>query len=236
MSSKGENKRAKSRSMPRTVQVSKKNDYWTVRTKAGPHTRETSIALGLVVRNFTGIASKMKEAKHILNSGEIKVNGVIRTSHQFAIGLFDAIAVEKQKLFYRVLLDTKGRVVLKQVEAELKHKISRVTNKVMSPKGVQLTTDDGKTYYGVEAKVGDSLKVSLTSGKVESVLPLKEGAVVYMIKGAHCSQTAKITGIVEGTIRRNRLVKLSNGKEEFETTADNVYVVGKDKAELDELK
>lgn len=236
MTGKGENKRAKARSMPKAVSVSKKNDYWTVRTKAGPHRRSASIALGLVVRNFAGVASKMKEAKRILNEGEVKVNGMVRRDHQFAVGLFDAVAIEKAKLFFRVLLDNKGRVILKQTEHEPKEKISRVETKVMTSKGIQITTDDGRTYFGVDAKVGDSVKVSFKTGKVESVLPLKEGAVAYLTKGAHCSEIAKIVSIVEGTMRRDKLVKLSNGKEDFETIAGIIYVVGKNSAEIEELK
>jgi len=235
MSSKGENKKAKAISMPRIVGVSKKNNYWTVKTKAGPHKKETSVPLGIVVRNYSGIVKTMKEAKHILNNNEVKVNGVVRTAHQFPVGLFDVVAIEKQKLFYRMLLDTKERLIVKQIDKESKDKVSKITNKVMTTKGIQITTDDGRTYYGVKANVKDSVKLALPEGKVIEVLEFKSGACVYITKGAHCSEIATIKEIVSATQRRDLLVKLSDGKKEFETTAKNVIVVGKNKPEMQDM-
>lgn len=235
MSRKGQNKKMKTISMPKAINTSRKETAWTVNTSAGPHTRETSVALGIVIRNYTGIVNTMKEAKKILNNGEVKVNGVVRKEHQFPIGLFDVISMAKQKIFFRMVFDAKGRLVLKSIDSDAKEKLSKVTGKVMTSKGLQITTDDARTYLGVKAKVGDSLKVSLPSGKVTEVIEFKEGAVAYVTKGAHCSETAKIAGIVEGTEKKAKLVKLASGKETFETTAKNIHVVGKDKPEVEAL-
>ncbi len=235
MSNKGENKKAKAISMPRTVHVSRKENFWTVRTKAGPFNKETSVALGIVLRDYAKLVKTMKEVKHILNSKEVKVNGITRESHQFPVGLFDVISITKQKVFFRVLLDDKQRLILKQMSEDSNEKISKVTNKVMNSKGIQLTTNDGRTYYGVKANVGDSLKIKLPEGKVESVLEFKEGMAAYLTKGANCSKVATIKEIVPATQRRDKLVKFIDGKEEFETTAVNVMVVGKTKAEIEGL-
>ncbi len=235
MSRKGQNKKTKTISMPKAVNTSRKETAWTVNTKAGPHTKETSVALGIVIRNYTGIVKTMKEAKKILNNSDVKVNGVVRKEHQFPIGLFDVVTMVKQKMFFRMVFDTKGRLVLKAIDAEAKDKLSKVTGKVMTSKGIQLTTDDARTFIGVKANVGDSLKISLPSGKVTEVVQFKEGAVAYITKGAHCAETAKIVAIVEGTEKKEKLVKLAEGKEIFETTAKNIHVVGKDKAEIEAL-
>ncbi len=235
MSRKGQNKKTKTISMPKAVNTSRKETAWTVNTKAGPHTKETSVALGIVIRNYTGIVKTMKEAKKILNNSDVKVNGVVRKEHQFPIGLFDVVTMVKQKMFFRMVFDTKGRLVLKAIDAEAKDKLSKVTGKVMTSKGIQLTTDDARTFIGVKANVGDSLKISLPSGKVTEVVQFKEGAVAYITKGAHCAETAKIVAIVEGTEKKEKLVKLAEGKEIFETTAKNIHVVGKDKVEIEAL-
>lgn len=235
MSRKGQNKKTKTISMPKAVNTSRKETAWTVTTKAGPHTKETSVALGIVIRNYTGIVNTMKEAKKILNNGEVKVNGVVRKEHQFPIGLFDVVTMAKQKMFFRMVFDAKGRLVLKAIEAESKMKLSKVTRKVMTSKGVQVTTDDARTFIGVKANVGDSLKVSLPEGKVTEVIPFKEGSLAYITKGAHSSETAKIVAIISGTEKKEELVKMEKGKETFETTAKNVHIVGKDKNEIEAL-
>ena len=235
MSRKGQNKKTKTISMPKAVNTSRKETAWTVNTKAGPHTKETAVALGIVIRNYTGIVATMKEAKKILNCGEVRVNGVVRKEHQFAVGLFDVVTMAKQKLFFRMVYDTKGRLVLKAIENEAKEKLSKVTRKVMSAKGVQITTDDARTFIGLKANVGDSLKLALPSGKVTEVVAFKEGAMAYITKGAHCAETAKIVGIVEGTEKKEKLVKMEKGKETFETIAKNIHIVGKDKNEVEAL-
>lgn len=236
MSTKGESKQTKARSMPKQISVSKKEEYWTIHAKAGPHTKNASLPLGIIVRNFLGIATTLREAKGMLKIGEVKVNGVVRKSHQFPVGLFDSISIDKQKLHLRVLLDNKERLVLKNIEKETKEKISKVTSKIMTGKGIQITTNDGRTYMGIKANVDDSLKISIPEGKVIEVIEFKEGAVGYVTKGAHCAQTATINAIVQGTARREKLVKLANKKEEFETIAGNVFIIGKGKSAMAELQ
>lgn len=236
MSKKGESKRAKAISVPRSIHIGRKDNFWTIRTRAGPHNKETSMPLGLIVRDFAKVAVTLKEAKHILNNGEVKVNGVVRRDHQFPAGLFDIVALEKQKLFFRVLFDTKGRLIAKPVEKESKEKVSKVTSKVMTSKGIQLTTNDGRTFTGIEANVGDSLKLLLPEGKAGEVMKFAAGALAYVTKGAHCSKTAVIKQIVPGTARRAKLVKLAMGKEEFETIAENVFVIGKEKPAMADIE
>jgi small subunit ribosomal protein S4e len=235
MSRKGENKKTKTISMSKVVNTSRKETAWTVNTRAGPHTKETSVALGIVIRNYAGIVATMKEAKKILNNSEVKVNGIIRKEHQFPIGLFDVVTMAKQKLFFRMVFDTKGRLVLKAIDAEAKDKLSKVTGKVMTAKGIQITTDDARTFLGVKANVGDSLKVALPKGNVVEVIAFSEGAQAYITKGAHCAQVAKIVEIVQGTEKKEKLVKLASGKDVFETIAKNIHIVGKDKVEVEAL-
>lgn len=235
MSKKGQDKRTKTINMSRVVNTSRKETAWTVTPKPGPHTKETSVALGIVVRNYIKLGKTMSEAKKILSSGEVKINGIVRKEHQFSVGLFDVISVPKQKLFYRMVFDDKGRLIINSVENEPKDKISKVTRKVMTKKGVQLTTNDSRTYVGIKANVGDSLKLSLPEGKVLEVLEFKEGNLAYITKGAHSSQTAKIIAVIKGTGRKEELVKLQKGKEEFETIAKNVYIIGKNKPEVEIL-
>jgi len=236
MSRKGENKKSKAISAPKAVHINRKDNFWSIRTKAGPHTSETAMPLGLVIRDFAKVASTLKEAKHALQKGEVKVNGVVRKAHQLPVGLFDVVSIEKQKVFLRVIYDAKGRLTVKVSDKDLKEKVSRIAKKMMTSKGLQFTTDDGRTFIGLKANVGDSVKLKLPEGKVESVLEYKAGAIAYVTKGAHSSEIATIKEIISGTARRAELVKLTSGKIEFETVAENVFVIGKTKSELEDLE
>lgn len=236
MARKGENKKSKALSAPTSVHISRKENVWTVRTKAGPHTKDTSVALGLVVRNYAHIAETLKEAKAILALGKVKVNGIVRADHQLAIGLFDVIEIPEMKKQYRVILDVNGRLVLKESAKALTAKLARVEHKAMTPQGVQVTTNDGRTYLGVKAQVGDTLKLKLPANTVEKVLSLKEGARIYILRGAHIAETAKVTGIVAGTQKKEALVKFEKAGKEYETIVANAFVIGEKDMELDDLK
>ena len=200
------------------------------------NTKTASVPLAIALRELIGIAKTMKEVKAIINTGEVKVNGVVKKDTRTGLGLFDTVDMEKQKLFYRVLMDKKGRLYLKKLDEKSNEKIVKVTHKKMVKKGVQITTDDSRVYFNKEAKKGDSLKLKLPEGKIEKILPLQKGAIVFITKGEHCSELATIEEIVEGTSRREKLVKLKNKTGEFETVPNNVYVIGEGKVEIKDIE
>jgi len=236
MGKKGGNKKTKALVAPKAVNIKRKEKVWTVHTQPGAHKRDKSVALGIVLRDISMLAKTMKEAKAILCAGEVKVNGIVKKETQFGVGLFDAIEIAGQKLFFRVMLDKKGRFILKNLENKSNEKIVRVEYKKATSKGVQITTDDSRVYFTNEAKVGDSLKISVPDGKIQEVLPMQKGATVYITKGEHCSETATVTDLIVGTIRRTKLVKLKNETGDFETIPQNMYVIGKDKPAIGDLK
>ena len=236
MSKKGQNRKEKAISAPKAVHIKRKQQYWSVKTRPGAHKREASVALAIILRDYTGLAGTIKEVKEMLNNGDVKVNGIVRKDYQFSTGLFDTVDLEKQKMHYRVVLDSKGRLQVKDMKKPSNVKISRIEHKIMTPKGIQVTTNDGLTFLGVKAKVGDSLKIKLPERKVEKVLPLQKDAMIYVLKGLHGSEMGKVKEIIPGTAKREKLVKFMKGKDEYETVARNMIVIGEKESELDELK
>ncbi|MDD4250736.1 MAG: 30S ribosomal protein S4e [Candidatus ainarchaeum sp.] len=232
MSKKGQNKKLKALNAPKTIKVNRKEKVWVVKTRAGPHNAKNSIPLGIILRDYIKIASTIKEAKNILLSNTVKIDGKIKKDYRLGIGLFDTITIEKQKLYYMVILDNKGRLILKDLKEELKEKICKVEHKNALGKKVQITTNDGRTFINNEAKIGDSIKINLPEGKIIKVLKLKEKAIVYITKGSHCSEKGIIKEIISSTIKREKLVKLEQDGIIFETIAKNIIVIGEGKEEI----
>ena len=236
MSTKGEKKSVKALNAPKSVHIHRKESTWTVNTKAGAHKKEAAVSLGIALRNFTNLARDLKEAKTIMLNGDVKVNGRIRKDHRFGVGVFDIISIERQKAFYRVLLDAKGRIILKELKKDSNEKLSKVEKKQVTSKGLQITTNDGLTIIGTKAKVGDTLKLKVPENTVEEVIPMEVGSNIYITKGVHCSEYGKIAEVVSGTAKRKKLIKIDEEGKEYATTAKNVFVIGKGKIALDELK
>ncbi|MCX6800942.1 MAG: hypothetical protein NTZ73_02030 [Candidatus Diapherotrites archaeon] len=235
MSTKGESKSCKARSAPKAVHIPRKEMVWTVRAKAGPHKREMAVPLGIILRDSIKIGRTMKEAKKIANAGLVKVNGMARRDCQFAVGIFDTVVIEAQKLFYRIIIDKQGRLVIKEMKKPSNEKLCRVEGKKNTKEGIVIRTNDGRTLKGVKASVGDTIKILVPENKVEKIFELKEGALAYLINGTHAGETAKIRKIVSGTVTRKKLVKLEANGKEFETTIEKVFVIGDKEAGLEEL-
>lgn len=236
MGKKGGNKKTKALYAPKTVNIKRKEAVWTVHTRAGAHKRKESVALGIVLRDLVKIAQSMKEVKTILLAKNVKVNGKLIFDPRSGVGLFDTIDIEAQKLFFRIVLDSKGRFFAKSIDKKSNEKVAKVAFKKMTAKGIQITTGDGRVLFSKEANVDDSVKISLPEGKVTEVLPLAKGAVVFITKGEHCSEIATVNEIVPGTVKRSKLVKLTSAKKEFETIPENMIVIGKGKSALADIQ
>lgn len=235
MSTKGEDKTVKRLNAEKVYKIERKHATFVLKTSAGPHSKKSAVPLGFFIRNLLNIAKTKKEAKFILGSRKIFVNGIVRTELNFPVGLFDVISIPENKEYYRVLLDSKGRISFKEIKKEEANmKVCKVKAKHLS-KGNKLviTTNDGRNLICDKAvKVNDSLVIDLTSNTVKDVLSFDKGALVYLIGGKHVSAIANVNNITPATMRRNSLVELIEGKDSYQTVVSNVFVIGKDKPVL----
>ena len=69
----------------------------------------------IVVRDILKVADNAREAKIIINNGDILVDGRARKDYKFPVGFMDVISLPKSKKVYRVLPDHKGRLVLHSI-------------------------------------------------------------------------------------------------------------------------
>lgn len=239
MANKGETKTQKKLSVGRVRDVARKGRQRFVhKSKAGAHSKNTSVPLVFAVRNLLSIAKDGKEAKRIITSGAIKVNGTVRKDTHFNVGLFDLVENVSGKMKYRAVYDSHGRLGLVDVEAKAKEeKLCRIIKKKTMDRGmIQLTVDDGSTFREKKTnlKVGDTIKVELPSRKIVEDYGLKKGNTVYVTGGTHVATIAKIQGIIEGTMSRPKLLELEEKSgEKFLTVQKNVFVIGEGKSEIE---
>jgi len=234
----GNSKSQKRISASKALNIARKEYAWTIKASPGSHSSRLGVPLGIVLREMLGIAGNAKEARAILNKRLVSVDGVIRTSIRQPVGLFDAVALSGMKKYYRLLLDKKGRFIAKEIPAKNSgFKLVRVTGKkLLKGKKTQLSTNDGRSFVIAKEKagIGDTLKIGIPEQKIEGIFELEKGNVVFVFTGKRTGTIAHIKDVVPGTMKRGKLVKLrTEGEEEFETVADNVFVVGKEKPEAE---
>jgi small subunit ribosomal protein S4e len=230
MASKGEPKTMKRLNAPRTAKVLRKTSTYLVRTHAGPHAKQASVPLIIILRDMLGFAKTKHETKVILNENKLFVDGVIAKDIHRPVGFMDVISLPSVDKFYRVVYDRKGRIALVEIDRKSSSfKLSKVTSKAKVAKGrTQINLHDGrnilvdKDAYGI----GDVLKLSIPDQKVLDSFPLKEGSIAYVTGGKHAGETGTVKDIVDGTMVRAPLAVLQGKDKEFQTRKEYVFVLG----------
>lgn len=221
---------------PRSWKIPKKSSTWVPKPNAGKHSAERSIPLGLVLRDYLNLVDTMTEAKRVLGNREILVDGRVEASHKTPVGLMDIISVPKLQKQYRVVLDHHGRVVVAEIGAnEAGWKFCRIENKTTVSGGrIQLNLHDGRNVIVKETKykTGDVVKIALPEQEIKAHYSFAKGMTVLITGGSHVGEFAKVEG--EEVIRspRPNLVNLKSGEQPFSTVKPYVFIVGKDRPEI----
>jgi ribosomal protein S4E len=140
---------------------------------------------------------------------------------------------------FRVLLDKKGRFVLKEVPAKNSgFKLVKVTGKkAFGEKRIQFATNDGRVF-AADAKekvsIGDTLKIRVPDQKILEVFAFEKGNTGFVFRGERIGIIAEIENVLPGTMKRGKLAVLKPEEgEKFQTVAENVFMVGRKSIEIE---
>ena len=208
---------------PKSWIIDRRKNVYIVRPTSGGHALGMGLPLGLVLRDVLKVASTMTEVKKMLHTKSILIDGKRRKEYSFMVGIFDVITFPDTGKSYRVAFDTKGRVIVSEINgAELSIKPCKIIGKTaLAGKKIQFHLHDGKNIImDKDAKVGDTLLLQLPTLEVKDILPLQSGAAVFLTKGDHRGDI----GVLKEIHDRNA-VYIAAGQE-IETTRDYLFVVG----------
>ena len=220
-------------SAPKSWHISKKSNKWITSTRPGPHHKEQSLPLAIVLRDVLCLVDNRAEAKRVLSEEKVLVDGVVVKDLRFPVGLFDVISIPLNNAAYRVLLDRKGRLALHKLDDLNANKLCRINNKITIKSGVtQLNLSDGKNLIGSNNyKAKDSLILSLPGKDVVKHIKYEVGNLALIIGGKHTGEVGTIKEINTVKSSKNNTVTIS-GETEFETIEDYVFVIGESKPEI----
>lgn len=239
MANMGSRKHLKRYKAPKSWPIHPKEDTWTVKPSAGAHSIDDALPLTLVIRDILGLADNSREAKRIINSGNVLVDGRVVKDYKFPVGFMDIIEIPKTEEVYRVLLDNKGRLQLKAID-ENDSKLCKIVNKTTIKGGkTQLNLHDGKNVIVDETdlSVGDIVVISVPEQEIKESLVLEEGATVLVTGGKHTGELGKVSEIIiNESSNPNTIVIENSAKDEFLTLKDYAFVVGTDSPIIDLLE
>jgi small subunit ribosomal protein S4e len=228
-------RRLKRRAAPRTWPIPRKGTKWVQRPSPGPHAQDQSIPLSVVLRDILRLVASAREARIVVRSGAVRIDGKIARELDRGIGLMDTLSLAAPlNANYRVVNDRHGRLVLVAIpSSEAGLKIGRVRFKHAVPQGqVEVTLHDGRNLLVPPTspyRVGDSLKLEVPTQKVVEHLKLAPGALAYVAGGTHVGQLARVDRI---EVRNSSQPNLVHFKEGFSTIKEYVFVVGQTAPEV----
>jgi len=193
-----------------------------------------------LVRNILGLVDTGSDAKRMIKSGEILVDGKSRKDHKYSVGLMDVISIPKMKKNYRISIDYKGLKVIECPDKESKTKLVRIEDKTLIEKGnVQLNLHDGRNLI-IPVKnpkkptedvyeTGDSLLIELPSQKILEHFKFEKGNLALITGGQNMGIFVNIKNSIKNRSREpNMAICEKNGKE-FESIKNYVFIIGKTK-------
>jgi small subunit ribosomal protein S4e len=228
-------RRLKRRAAPRTWTIPRKGTKWVQRPSPGPHAQDQSIPLSIVLRDLLHLVASAREARIVVRSGAVRIDGKVAKELDRGIGLMDTLSLAAPlNATYRVVNDRHGRLVLVAIPStEAGVKLGRVRFKHAVPKGkVEVTLHDGRNLLVAAStpyRVGDSLKLEVPTQKVVDHLKLAPGALAYVAGGTHVGELARVEKI---EVRNSSQPNLVHFKEGFSTIKEYVFVVGQTTPEV----
>jgi small subunit ribosomal protein S4e len=227
--------RLKRRAAPRAWTIPRKGTKWVKRPGPGPHAQDQSIPLLLVLRDLRHVVESAREARILLRSGAVRVDGKVAKDLDRGLGLMDTLSFGAPlDSHFRVVKNRRGKLVLVAIPAgEATVKIGRVRFKHAVRKGrVEVTLHDGRNLLVPSTSayhVGDSLKLEVPSQKVVDHIPLAAGALAYVAGGTHVGELARVERV---EVRNSSQPNLIHFKEGFSTVKEYVFVVGQTAPEV----
>ena len=219
---------------PRSWSIGRKAHFWATKPRPGPHSLERSVPLAIVLRDYLHVCDTAREARRILDGGEVLLDQRVVRDPKRGVGLMDVVSLPTVKANFRCLLDHHGRLHFSKIKAaEAKWKLLRVEGKTTLRGGkTQLNLHDGSNLLSDEAvATGDVLQLALPGLKVKKILKFGKGAPALVTGGAHVGTIALLEEAVETRSPRPNIVRFA----EFETLKQYAFVVGAKKALVAEV-
>jgi len=228
----GKTTKMKRQLTPAFWEISRKRKRFALMTSPGTHASIKAYPLGIVLRDILKVVNTMREAKHVVTSGDIKIDGVVRKSINFPVGLMDVVEISPIDKTYRMV--PKDGSIVKPIEIpkeEKTLKLCKVTRKLTAKnKKLQYGFHDGRTLIDEQkVNVHDTCLINVPEQKVTKTVKLDKGSTALIISGDNAGTVGKVDEIREGTFILPKRVLVNLQDRKVELPIDMVMAVGTDK-------
>merc|ERR1712137_548842 len=229
----GPKKHLKRLAAPKSWMLDKLGGVFAPRPSTGPHKLRESLPMVVFLRNRLKYALNNSEVTKIVMQRLIKVDGKVRTDPTYPAGFMDVITIEKTGEHFRLVYDTKGRFTVHRITGEeAEYKLGKVKRVQLGKGGIPfLVTHDARTirFPDPAIKVNDTVKIDLTTGKIEDFIRFDTGVIAMATGGRNMGRV----GVITHRERHDGGFNIVHIKDaidnEFATRESNVFVIGQEK-------
>lgn len=205
-------------SAPKHYPISRKDNTY-VSTVKGSRSKENAIPANVFLRDIAEYAETDKEAKQIVENGDILRNGERLRDVKQGIGVLDLVQLPKAEENFRVLRDGKD---LKFMPTEDERTAAKIVDKKVEGDEFVYHLHNGENFRSTtEYQTGNTLLLKEGEQEIE----LEEGANVLVMSGRHAGETAELEEINQRGMNPDTGTVSENGTE-FETKLENLVAVG----------
>ena len=225
-------KKLKRQMAPMFWGIARKEKRFVVTVKPGPHKKNNSIPTAVLLRDKMKVVSTLREAKSVIYSGKITIDGVKRKSLHHGIGLMDVVELDGISDSYRLVPKDGSILTPIKINADEKNKkIVKVTGKTSMKGGkTQIKFHDGRTLISDElVDVNDSCVLQIPEQKILEVIKLEKNTKILITSGINAGKTGEIKEIKEGTFVLTKRIITTIDDKLIEIPIRLVIAVGKDK-------
>lgn len=232
MGKKGGKNKLKRLAAPRSWDISRKANRFIFKPTPGPHSISSSYPLGVVIRDLASMADTSRELKYLMKTGKVFVDQKARKTSRFPVGLFNVVSVPLEGADYRLVPSPKGLVLAKVGSDESGRKLCSVQTKTKVRGGhMQYGLHDGRSLLDdkLDLSPGDAVLLEVPSQKVLDKTKLSKGSLGLVLSGDRAGQLGKISEVKEGTISREKMVRIALPSGAAEIPSRLVFPVGADR-------
>jgi small subunit ribosomal protein S4e len=211
---------------PKTWTIVRKTTKFISRPKPNGQRLERTLPVVVIMRELLGIVQTARQARTILQTTNVTVNGTRIYDTDSAVGFMDVLAIGGKG--YRVLINQNNQLIVVPVPKDEDFIIQKISGKTTLGKGkVQINCTSGRNLIigKDDYKVGDSIQLD-KEAKITAHYALAAGAAVLLTGGSHIGKVGTIEKL-EG-----KMLTLSVGDERFQTATTHAFVVGKGKSAI----
>lgn len=220
--------------MPKFWKMQRKTNKFAVEPLPGPHKKAVSMPLAVLLRDILKYSATVREAKYVLGQGLVKVDGIPRKDHQFAVGVMDIVSVGSENY---IMMPGKKGIEPRRIKDATK-KLCKIKDSSIVKRGkVQLHLYNGWNLLSEsDYKPGDTLVMETGTANIKGVLKMKEGSHVVITEGKNSGMQGKIKKIIITKSSQPNLMVIESGGGEIALPKDYAYVIGEDKSEISEIE